>query len=619
MFGAIAASVASSAAAAAMEVAKSSHDGERLFYIVASGFNFVVPQAAYSENHFSFQAGNFEAHYRALAGDIGSEAHVSLNDVSMNCNQGMQMVETPVNMSVSVKLKPPPSLAPTLAQDDRATRVEMSISRIRLLVARCHYAQIMHTLDYNIGEQDNFLREEKVHKGSGSATVPGTSGIFSLDVGNLSHAGVENVEVIKRMYINFNIQELSVELCGATTDDPIMSIAGVKAHISMKLLPDEEQTKASVTLHDLVCDDRRVLSADRTFRRMIGRANGNRMTSSNQVRDQGNESEVFLLNYTKYAKDDSRDIEVKIGSSQVVVLPDVITDMLNFIKVAPYPYQRVMSSHSMPGTSEPHDGTDMQVVVTDDDPEVVEACYEAITKVGLPALKKTSYRIESSNMRLVLVDLGSIDSSGPFVSTEKASALTETIVLQGKMQAKFDMTSDTASDAIVEKDYRIDAERVEVYAAQGSQLLHPVQILEPAKFAVFYYQKTGNRSTAHLTDVKFVTLSPIDLTVSMQNAALASTLASSISDSFSSDEKESEIDNKFHSLSASDANRIARLDSALAKDADESMQGLREHQSNLSVHAGKQPQSTKRAIRLKMTSPEATLTVLNDFQGTKSH
>ena len=129
---------------------------------------------------------------------------------------------------------------------------------------------------------------------------------------------------------------------------------------------------------------------------------------------------------------------MKIGSSEVVVLPDVISDMLNFIKVAPIPYRRgFSSSYSMPVPSDQHDEPSMHVVVTDDDPDEVETSYE---KGELPALKKTNYHIASSNMRLVLVDMGSIDSSGPFESVKKAAALTETIVLQGKMQAKFEMT-----------------------------------------------------------------------------------------------------------------------------------------------------------------------------------
>ena len=305
---------------------------------------------------------------------------------------------------------------------------------------------------------------------------------------------------------------------------------------------------------------------------------------------------------------------MKIGSSQVVILPDVISDMLKFINVAPfrYPSASSVSVNSKSALSEKQHGNQVQqIVVTTDSPNKVEACFSTVV---LPLWKKTNYRIESSNMRLLLVDMGSIDSSGPFVSSIKASALTETIVLQGKMQARFEMTTDTSSETTVEKDYKIDAERVEIYTAQGLDLLHPVQILEPAKFALFYYNKVCARTATVLTDVKFVTLSPIDLTVSMQNAALASTLASSISDSFAIDEEKTVSDDEFHNLSATDASRIARLDSALMKDTDETTQDPRELPSHVSVHSG-EVQSMRRAIRLKMTSPEATLTVTNDFQG----
>lgn len=101
----------------------------------------------------------------------------------------------------------------------------------------------------------------------------------------------------------------------------------------------------------------------------------------------------------------------------------------------------------------------------------------------------------------------------------------------------------------------------------------------------------------------------------MQNAALASALASSISDSFSTDQGGYDDSNEFHSLSAKAASRLVRLDSALMKDADESTQSASEHQSNLSVHSGKQMNTMRRVLRLKMTSPEAQLTMLNDFQG----
>ncbi|KAL7524886.1 hypothetical protein ACHAWF_001122, partial [Thalassiosira exigua] len=128
-----------------------------------------------------------------------------------------------------------------------------------------------------------------------------------------------------------------------------------------------------------------------------------------------------------------------------------------------------------------------------------------------------------------------MDSSGPFVSTENVSTLTETIVLQGKMQANFDITNDSSNDVTMEKDCKLNAERIEIYTAQGADLLYPVQILEPAKLAIFYYEKAGNKNEPTVSYVKIETSTPIYLAVSMQNAALASALASSISDSFSAD------------------------------------------------------------------------------------
>lgn len=140
VFGAMAASVASTAAAAAREAVKSSQNGERLFYIVASGFDFVLPRAAYSENYFVFNTGELEAHYRTLENETGSTAQLSLRDLSLSCDQEMPMVSTPVNLSVSVKMKPPLYNG---TEDEKATRVDMSTTRIQILLAQCHYVQIV--------------------------------------------------------------------------------------------------------------------------------------------------------------------------------------------------------------------------------------------------------------------------------------------------------------------------------------------------------------------------------------------------------------------------------------------------------------------------------------------
>ena len=107
VFGAMAASVASTAAAAAMEVTKSAQNGERLLFIQASGFDFVLPRAAYSENYFVFHTGELKVHYRTLENETGSIAQVSMRDLSLSCDQAMQMVSNPVNLNVSVQMKPP--------------------------------------------------------------------------------------------------------------------------------------------------------------------------------------------------------------------------------------------------------------------------------------------------------------------------------------------------------------------------------------------------------------------------------------------------------------------------------------------------------------------------------
>lgn len=101
-------------------------------------------------------------------------------------------------------------------------------------------------------------------------------------------------------------QELSLELCGVDTDDPIVSIAAVNAQVLIQLLPDDQQTRAYMTLHDLVCDDRRVGACGRTFRRMVGRAGAGKYHHSTSRSSRNDDEDVFQVNYTKNTEDQSR-------------------------------------------------------------------------------------------------------------------------------------------------------------------------------------------------------------------------------------------------------------------------------------------------------------------------
>jgi hypothetical protein len=71
----------------------------------------------------------------------------------------------------------------------------------------------MHTLDFNIGETNNFLRSDLFSTRTLSSTSTKEergksiteSAVDSL-MKNLSHAGVQSIVVVKRMYVNFIIQ-----------------------------------------------------------------------------------------------------------------------------------------------------------------------------------------------------------------------------------------------------------------------------------------------------------------------------------------------------------------------------------------------------------------------------
>jgi hypothetical protein len=71
----------------------------------------------------------------------------------------------------------------------------------------------MHILDFNIGEPNNFLRSDLSITRSYSATsakeektTPATESTVDSILKNLTHAGVQSIDVVKRMYINMNIQ-----------------------------------------------------------------------------------------------------------------------------------------------------------------------------------------------------------------------------------------------------------------------------------------------------------------------------------------------------------------------------------------------------------------------------
>ena len=97
---------------------------------------------------------------------------------------------------------------------------------------------------------------------------------------------------------------------------------------------------------------------------MIGSNNVICIVSNSQFKAGQKDSDVFLLTYTKYTDDHSWNISVMKVSSQLLFLPDFISDFVNFIKVNPF--QGQLSSCQTSVVSDKTDGILMQIVVTDD-------------------------------------------------------------------------------------------------------------------------------------------------------------------------------------------------------------------------------------------------------------
>ncbi|KAL7469473.1 hypothetical protein ACHAXS_009736 [Conticribra weissflogii] len=589
VMGTMASMAASSATEAATEVTKSSYDGEQLFCIDASGFEIVLPQAAYSEKYFSLHSGRFNGHFRTLENGVGSKTNVVLTDFMLQCEQLGDMFAVPVEISITANMN---------TQNDAS--ISIATSRIRILLAQCQYAQMIHTLDCNVGEHNTFLRGNLKSRYSQSTSTRNinASGISTYEV---QPSSTDDVQVEKTsassqqlMDITFKMEEFSLDLYGhSSSEDSILSLSALEAFFTMETIPKENLTKSTLSLKDLVCVDKRPGTAGREFRRVIG-------SNTDTTRSECNDApRLFLLQHVYNSSEGTQEFEVKIGSSQIVVIPDLIAEMTTFSKIQEF------------NASSGESATTTQVIVNEDNPNEFESSIDRVD------IKTTSNKasIETSNVQFVFVDLGSISSS--LLPTPKKSSLTETIVFQGRMKATVDLTTEGANEEVSNEDFKLDSERIEIYTAKGANLHHPVQILEPIQFSLHLLRRVDKNEGRDSMDLKFATLAPVDISISMQNAALASAIAASLSEAFFEDSAaEAEVD-EFRSLSEAETSKIELLNSALEQvgDIDDFNNYRSDHPNDISAHDGSIPKQTKQKLKLRVTLPSARITLINDFQG----
>jgi len=141
--------------------------------------------------------------------------------------------------------------------------------------------------------------------------------------------------------------------------------------------------------------------------------------------------------------------------------------------------------------------------------------------------------------------------------------------------------------------------------------------LEPIQFSLHCLQRVDKNDGGDSMDVKFACLAPVYISISMQNVALASAIATSLSEAFFEDSvAEVEVD-EFCSLSEAETSKIELLNSALEQvgDIDDLNHNRSDHPNDISAHDGNPSKQTKQMLKLRATLPSATITLINDFQG----
>jgi len=608
ILGALTAKVASTAAAAAVEVAKAV-DGEQLYKVRAESFEILVPQAAYEERHLSVNVGELLCQFRSLANSGGGLCSVGLHSMSLACGEGFAMVKDPIDFDLEVVLPPTDSTSP----HELAKKIDVNIGGAFFIVTQQQFCQLMATLDGNIGEKDHFFRSD-MHENE-SAIAPDSNNRKS----EMLHSGQEKEDEAPggRMYMTVNIGLTSVELCGKSTDDPLVVATAVKAHVDLKMLPDEEQMIMNMALHQLEATDVRQKSVGSHIHNILKSKNIAGLDDKNQ----DNIFNLTLVNFT----DGSKEIDVNIGSTQVTFLPDVIQDLVDFIKIPPKPSDELSTgSDFQDALSEQMErGLDRagSVYVDASSDEVIETVLPAFTlPPGVePEMKTMKITFKSSTCRVVLVDLM---NDGKPVSTDRRQSrkslkqLTETLALQVGVDAKLDFDFDFDTGQLLKSSIEVHGERLEVYTARGEDSLSPVEIMGPVSLSYVGSTSEFEKESVH----KLVALSAVQITCSMQNLILLNAILSSAKKPPNDSDESDTLAVK--SLTAQEEKQIDKLNELLNNPASGQSLVMRKQESEASLKASFSSSSRassmtapKQVTRITATFSEISLLAINDLQG----
>ena len=598
ILGALATQMATTAASAAAEIA-TAMTSPRIFSVKATNLEVVLPQAAYRSSSFSVCSGTMLVDYAAMA-DTSSSAQVRLSGFELRDPGGKSLQDGPIQMTVDVLL-PPEDVG---SSHDQAMRVSVVMPNAGFIIPKNEYAQLLATLNENIGELDLFLRDEGNGQSSADMLLPTDPSDREVQ---LTHAGTEFVDKPRRMYLRLEVGVMSLELASASLDDPIVRLAAVDASIKFETFPDERKTIKSVTLRNLNCDDQRVRASTRQYRSLI---------YQHGEEEAHSQEDVFTLTYE--TRDDlSQSIDISIGSSNVVFIPDAVADVLEYLDVQAATSSEMVdatakcSEHRVktPAASE-HIDDSVKVDATGDG---IEASFRAGEANKSSPLRVTTCCFKTSTCTLILVDLGSdpLLQSLSVGDSPQVTSVAETIVFRGTFEADIKLGANAGSGLVELLNCQMHGDELECYSAFGRDLESALQILEPTKLSVYVNMKR-TRDQSRTLDVTVASMEPVDIMLSMRNVALVSAILNSTSTCF----EEGPDGGESTFLDESEAKRIERLASALEKDDID--QSTHSQVSSISSFRGVPETVTTEpamAISFRVTAPEALVTVINDLQG----
>lgn len=594
ILGALAAQAASSAANAALELATSGTQGNKIFAMKAVGFDVVLPESALSSRFFLLHTGDLTVRYTAFPNAGGGASVISLGDVFLSDESLVSIVEFPLQVAIDVQLRPDN----VGTMDDQAMRVDVLISKASFLLSKEHYSQLMLTLEDNIGSQDSYLRTVNPSSSFGGCYV--TTDVNVPDVRDwhgtvealqtMTHAGVTFVNKQTRMYVTMALEAMSLEMFHARHCDSLVRIEAVRMLVGMDFFPDKEQFTTRVTLHNLTCQDIRHQSSGRQFTYLFDRASIDT-----------DRKEVFEVTYVKNENPPTTTVEMKIVSPKVIVIPDVVANLVEFVSVS-------RQTQPLPIDESRHSGGEHHV-------EVLEGA-DSIEAVVASEMQAFSLSLAASNCQLVFVDLGSSSSS-----INDSRAIAESIVVQGDVDLTYYQEYEIETGLERRTDLEVHGYRLETYTAYGFDLIRPLQILEPTSFSLFYSLRNSEGRSAEI-EVRAVTLADVDVTVSMQNIALLEVIASGLSDSIESRDATWRRGESHGHLSENEVQRISKLAAALDS-ADQSIKSDRGSADDSSVadeassHSVRTSAPDKPPVhwKLRVTLPKLVVTIVNDLQG----